>query len=70
MIGADALTTDLAAWADSFHLSFPVMFDDWTLATEWAIPGTPIQHLIGPGSEIIDLNTRFSEDYLEELLDI
>jgi len=68
MVGSGASRTDLGAWADTYHLTFPVMFDDYSLFTIWETPGTPAQHLIGKGSEILDINTHITDDVLEDAL--
>ena len=68
MVDVSASSVDLGAWADAYHLSFPVMHDDWSLASNWSIPGTPAQHLIGRGGEILAVNTRVSESQIEEAL--
>lgn len=67
MVGAESM--DLSAWAESYHLSFPVMWDNYSLYGTWNSPGTPIQHLVGPGSQIIEINSRFSNTYLDDVLD-
>ena len=68
MVDVSATSVDLGAWAETYHLSFPVMHDDWSLAQEWSIPGTPAQHLIGRGGEVLMINTRVTTAQLEEAL--
>ncbi len=66
----DGGAMDLRGWSDSYHLSFPVMWDDYSLFAVWGTGITPTQHLIGPGSVIIETNSHFNDDYLEDLLDM
>jgi hypothetical protein len=68
MVDVSASSVDLGAWAETYQLSFPVMHDNWSLASKWSIPGTPAQHLIGRGGEILAINTRVSTEQLEEAL--
>jgi len=68
MVDVSASSVDLGAWAEAYHLTFPVMHDNWSLAQEWSIPGTPAQHLIGRGGKILDVNTRVTIPQLEEAL--
>ena len=44
------------------------MHDNWSLASNWSIPGTPAQHLIGRGGEVLAINTRVSQAQIEEAL--
>jgi hypothetical protein len=68
MVDVSASSVDLSAWAETYRLTFPVMHDDWSLANNWSIPGTPAQHLVGRGGEILAINTRVSTAQLEEAL--
>ena len=68
MVDVSASSVDLGAWAEAYHLTFPVMHDNWSLASNWSIPGTPAQHLIGRGSEVLAINTRVSTSQIEEAL--
>ena len=68
MVDVSASSVDLGAWAEAYHLTFPVMHDNWSLASNWSIPGTPAQHLIGRGGEILAINTRVSQGQIEEAL--
>ncbi len=64
----DGETIDLRDWSDAYHLSFPVMLDDYSLFAIWGSGNVPTQHLIGPGSVIIETNSHFNDAYIEAVL--
>jgi hypothetical protein len=68
MVDVSASSVDLGAWAEAYNLTFPVMHDNWSLAQKWSIPGTPAQHLVGKGGEILAVNTRVTQIQIEEAL--
>jgi len=74
--GSTPTTEELASWADDYGISTPVVADDgWTITYRFATGssiGLPTLHLIGPGAEVIAVDSTsegwYAETEIESLL--
>ena len=68
--GETPTQADLAAWADTYGLGFPVVADvDWTVTARWEQDGAiPTAVLLAPGAEIMVVDGDVGVEMIEAVL--